>query len=710
MLKHLMSPTKIGKLELRNRIAMAPMGVEIVEADGIIREPTLRYYEERARGGAALLISENTAACYPRGANSAHEIGVSSDLFLPGLTALAEVVHRHDSKIAIQLAHHGKVARLDTQQDRELLMPSVPRPQPRSTEPLSLSREEIGLMASVAAGKKPVIHEATPLDLEQLAEDFSDAALRAKRAGIDAVEIHGAHGYIFSEFHSPAWNFREDEYGGSVENRSRLLCDVIRACRKKVGPEFPLWARIDAVEFDVPDGITLEDAARRAELLEEAGVDAVHVSAYANPLGSGFTKGPIVHFPAGFVDFAAKIKEHVSVPVITAGRIEPDEGDRIIGEGKVDIVSMGRKLLADPDLPKKLAEGRQNEIRPCIYCYICVAQPFFDRKVRCAVNPAAANEFEYADLLRSKTTSAKRVLVVGGGPSGLEAASVAAMRGHEVILCEKSKSLGGTLRFAALPYEPNENLLSYLETRIGKLPVDIRLQTEVTSELIKEIAPDVVLAAVGPRREKSKIPGADFDHVFDGDTLRDLLTGEGSTEAEAQLSLTSRLAVRAGRLTGVTNSPSKLRQASKAYMPMGKRIAVIGGGLVGAELAEFMAERGRLVHVFEEGAVLALEMAHPRRWRVLHDLRKAGVSLYPETRVLEIKDKTIRFEPTSQDKPAQEIEIDGVVIATGLIANSESVEILREAGPPVVVIGDAGGVGYLDGAIEDGFKAAIALN
>ena len=219
MLKHLMSPTKIGKLELRNRIAMAPMGVEIVEADGIIREPTLRYYEERARGGAALLITENTAACYPRGANSAHEIGVSDDLFLPGLTALADVVHRYDSKIAIQLAHHGKVARLDVQQGRELLMPSQPRPQPQSTEPLSLSPEEIGLMAKAAGGKKPVIHEATPLDLEQLAEDFADAALRAKRAGIDAVEIHGAHGYIFSEFHSPAWNFREDEYGGSVENR-----------------------------------------------------------------------------------------------------------------------------------------------------------------------------------------------------------------------------------------------------------------------------------------------------------------------------------------------------------------------------------------------------------------------------------------------------------------------------------------------------------
>jgi len=249
MLRHLMSPTKIGTLELRNRIAMAPMGVEIVEADGKVREPTLRYYAERARGGAGLLITENTAACYPRGANSAHEIGVSDDSFLPGLTSLAEAVHEHGAKIAIQLAHHGKVARLDTQQGRELLMPSAPRAHSGPRGPLDLTGEEMGLMAKAAGGSRPVIHEATEQDLLQLVDDFANAALRAKRAGFDAVEIHGAHGYIFSEFHSRAWNFREDQYGGSTENRSRLLCNVVRACREKLGIDFPLWCRIDAVEF-----------------------------------------------------------------------------------------------------------------------------------------------------------------------------------------------------------------------------------------------------------------------------------------------------------------------------------------------------------------------------------------------------------------------------------------------------------------------------
>ena len=382
---------------------------------------------------------------------------------------------------------------------------------------------------------------------------------------------------------------------------------------------------------------------------------------------------------------------------------------RWIKEGKVDIVSMGRKLLADPYLPERLAKDQPEQIRPCIYCYICVAQPFFDRKVRCAVNTAGGNEVDYAELLRSKTAAKKRVLVVGSGPAGLEAASVAAIRGHDVVLCEKSASLGGTLRFAALAYQPNEDLLNFLEARLKTLPVDLRLSCEVTPDLVRELAPDVVLAAVGPRREKSKIPGADQKHVFDGDTLRDLLTGDGASDAEGQLSFAGRVAVRAGRLVGVTSDPSKLRQASKAYMPLGKRVAVIGGGLVGCELAEFMAERGRDVHVFEEGPVLATEMSHPRRWRVLHDLREMGVTLHAETQVVEITADTIRFVAVSGETAIEETPVDTVVIATGLVANSETVESLQAGSVPVIVIGDASGVGYLDGAIEDGFKAAIEL-
>jgi 2,4-dienoyl-CoA reductase (NADPH2) len=710
MLSHLLSPVRIGTLELRNRIAMAPMGVEIAEADGRVREPVVRYYEERARGGAGLLITENTAAAYPRGANTAHELAVSDDAYLPGLSALAQAAHDHGAKIAIQLAHHGKVARLDAAQGRELLMPSVPLKPPAPAGPLDLSPEELGLMAKAMGGVVPKIREATAEDLEQLVDDFASATLRARRAGFDAVELHAAHGYIFSEFLSPATNRREDAWGGSVENRSRLLCDVIRACKARAGDDFPVWCRIDAVEFRTPGGIVFEDAQRTAALAEQAGADAIHVSAYANPLGVGFTDAPLVHREAGYVDFAAGIKRRVSVPVIAVGRIEPELGDRLIREGRADLVSMARKMLADPEIARKLAEGRAEDIRPCIYCYTCVAQAFFDRPVRCAVNPVTAREAELAERLRTPAKTRRRVLVAGGGPAGMEAARVAALRGHEVVLCEKSARLGGTLRFAALVYQPNEHLLRWLESQVRKLGVEIRLGTEATPELARELAPDAVIAAAGARREKLAIPGADRPHVFDGDDLRALLTGEGASGA-AKLTLAGRLAVRAGRLMGVTSDPAKLREASRAWMPVGRRVAIVGGGLVGAELAEFLAERGREVTVLEEESIVAQQMAHPRRWRVLHELREAGVRLVTEARVLEIGAGTVRFEAPAKDGAprGEEIAADTVVVATGLAANPAPAERLRSAGIPVVEVGDATGVGYLEGAIHDGFHAAIEL-
>jgi 2,4-dienoyl-CoA reductase (NADPH2) len=713
VLSHLLSPVRIGRLELRNRIAMAPMGVELVEADGMVREPTVRYYEERARGGAGLLITENTSAAYPHGANSAHEIGVSDERFLPGLSALAEAVHRHGAKLAIQLAHHGKIARLDAAQGRPLLMPSEPRFHV-STQGLSeLTKEELGLLMRAGTGVIPKVRAATKDDIAWLVEAFASAAERARRAGIDAVELHAAHGYIFSEFLSPGWNFRDDEYGGPLENRARLLCEVIRACKQRAGADFTLWCRIDAHEYGEPRGITLADAKRTAQLAARAGADAIHVSAYApDNLGHHFTDAPLPHAQGAYVDFAAAIKAVVPVPVIAVGRIEPEQADRLIRDGKADLVSMGRKLLADPELPRKLAEGRAASVRPCIYCYVCVAQAFFDRPVRCAVNPEAGKEAERTPAVRTPAARRKRVLVVGGGPAGMEAARVAALRGHEVVLCEKSALLGGTLRLAALVYEPNERLLRWFEREMREQPVEVRTGQEVTPELVRELAPDVVIAAAGARRVKAAIPGAERPHVFDGDALRALLTGEGGEGASGKLSLVGRLAVRAGRLTGVVDDPGKLREASRAYMPVGRRVAIVGGGLVGAELAEFLAERGREVVVLEEGPVIADGMAHPRRWHVLHELREAGVRLVTRARVVSIDERSVRFEHAAGEGAplvADAAAADTVIVATGLEANPEPARLLAAAGIPVVEIGDATGVGYLEGAIHSGFRAALDL-
>jgi 2,4-dienoyl-CoA reductase (NADPH2) len=397
--------------------------------------------------------------------------------------------------------------------------------------------------------------------------------------------------------------------------------------------------------------------------------------------------------------------------VIAVGRIEPEVGESMIREGKADVIAMARKLLADPELAKKLVEGREKDVRPCIYCYTCVAQPFFDLPVRCAVNPVTGNEHTLGRKAAEAAAVPRRVLVVGGGPAGLEAARLARLRGHEVVLCEKSAQLGGTLRFAALVYEPNEHLLDWLARQVERVGVDVRLRTEVTPELVREIAPDLVLVAAGARRQRPAIPGVDRDHVFDGEDLRSLLTGQGEARSTEKLSVFGRLAVRAGRAVGLTSSPSMLREASKAWMPLGREVVIVGGGLVGLELAEFLAERGRRVTVLEEEAKLGLEMAHPRRWRILDDLRERGVELVPQARVRSIEPDAVAAELTSAkgEVLARSFPADTVVLAVGLEPNPAITASLEGVGVPIREIGDVAGVGYLEGAIRDGFHAALEI-
>ncbi len=699
----LMSPGRIGSLDLRNRIVMTPMGSNLAEPDGHLSQRIIRYYEERARGGAGLLIVGVGAVAYPAGACNPNQVAISSDDYLPGLQELSERVHRHDCRIAIQLQHAGKVATRDMVVGRPMLVPSIP---PRKFGDLmnEMTPEEAHLFTRDFKQKGSGIfhHEATEEDLARVVDQFAQASDRALRAGFDAVELHAGHGYLISSFLSPSSNQREDQYGGSLENRARLLVEILRASKAQVSSRVPIWCRIDAIEYRTENGIVFEDALKTAELAEEAGADAIHVSAYADSTsGVAFTDAPLVDRPSGFVDFARGVKKQVDIPVIAVGRIEPEEADQLIANGQADFIAMGRKLLADPELPRKLDENRPQDIRPCIYCYTCVGEIFLNRASRCAVNPASGREAEM-EILPAATS--RHVLVVGGGPAGMEAARILSLRGHRVTLCEKGKHLGGTAYLSALVYPPNGRLVAYLENQVESLPIDLRMEQEVSSEFVQVLAPDTVVVAVGAVRAKPEIPGIDARHVLSGDDLRELLAGGGGDAARQKLTLAQRAMVGMGGLLGLADNLERTRELTRHYMPLGKEVAILGGGLVGVELAEFLAERGRRVVVIEEGKSLAPEMAMPRRWRVLHELAEHGVEILRECEVLEITATHVAV--SNKEGKRHDVSCQSVIVASGIQANRPLYDALSELPCDVRIIGDADRVGYIDGAMSSAARIA----
>ncbi|WP_150294068.1 FAD-dependent oxidoreductase [Sphingobium estronivorans] len=697
----LSSPGRIGSLTVANRIFVTAMGVSLAEEDGSVGDRLINYHVAHAKGGAGMIVMGVTGVAWPVGAVQPNQTAISDDRFLPGLKRLVDAVHAAGGRIASQLHHGGLVAGYSADDGgHPLWAPSIP-PAFSGDFPSYFLPEEMGRFAGTVV---PEIKVLTKEDIAVAVQQFAAAAGRSKAAGFDGIEIHGGHGYLLSSFMSPATNTRTDEYGGDLKGRARLLLEVVRAVREAVGPDFPMWVKMDSREIGKKNGIAIEHALELAPMVEAAGADGITVTAY-HDTGQGklHSASNIPHEPGVHLEFAAAIRKVVNIPVIASGRVELDRGQKALTDGQFDFLAMGRKILADPDLPVKLAEGRTDDIRPCIYCYTCVSTAYLREQVRCAVR----SETGYEDLDWSPAAVPGHVVIVGGGPGGMEAARRLNQAGAKVTLIEKSDRLGGTLRFAALAYEPNERLLNWLKREIDKSSVDVRLKTQATPELIASLKPDKVIVAVGAVRDMPPIPGNDQDFVLSGDDLRGMMLGEDSASIRRKTSWATRIATKVGAATGATANLDLVRKATHTWMPLGKKVVIIGGELVGCELAEFLMERGREVTIVGEAPRFGGGLLLVRRMRLLAELREHGVAMFPGAKDIRIGKSAVSF--TSEAGEAQDIAADHVVVAMGAHGDSTLADALRAAGHDVTEIGDGTGVTYIEGAIRGAAEAVAAM-
>ena len=638
MLKKLFTPMKIGKIEIPNRLVVSPMVTDYCNQDGTATERYIAYHEAKAKGGWGLIITEDYAVD-PSGKGFSCVAGLWNDSQIASHAELTRRVHQYKSKIFAQIYHCGR----QTASAITGCQPLAPSPVPCPT--------------------MQELPKELPVDgIEKIVGQFGDTALRAKKAGFDGVEIHGAHGYLISEFMSPYSNKRTDEYGGHLLNRMRFPLKIVADIRAKCGKDFGVGFRISCDEF-VPGGRTIEDTKAMAVFLEDAGIDVLHVS--AGVYASADKIVPASSTPHGWLaGYAEEVKKAVRVPVITVGRInDPFVAESILASGKADFVAMGRASLADPEFPEKAKAALFDEIRPCIACNEgCIGILFTDQPIKCVLNPTLGREAEWVIRPAKK---AKKVVVIGGGPAGMEAAATAAKAGHKVSLLEREGRLGGLFYLASVPPNKGEigNFVEYQIKQLEKFKVKVTLNANVTSELIDSEKPDVVINATGGIPATPDIPGIAKPNVVNA---YDVLAG-------------------------------------KVFV--GAKAVVIGGGMVGAETANHLANHGKSVTLVEMLPDIATEIQNINRSALLQDLEKGKVRILVETTVKEVLTDGVLV---IKGCDTESIGADTVVAASG--SRPDGGLEAKLAGKPykVVSIGDAVKVGKVIDAIEAGFLAGMS--
>ena len=646
----LFEPIKIGELKVKNRIIAAPTLPCLATPDGYPSRELIDYYKAKARGGAGIVTVGESAVDNKFAVTHGAQLIIHSDKMIPSLCDLAEAIKRYGAKASLELCHGGRQTVPDLIDGRNPIAPSaIP------------SR-----FHEILAGRRISVQEMTTEMIEEVIENFATAAFRLQRAGFDMILLHGGHGWLLAQFLSPYSNRRTDSYGGRLENRARFPLEVIERIREKVGSSFAIEYRLSGDEL-VPGGLTQEEAVNFAKMIEEK-VDCIHVSAgmMAEPSTIPYFHPPTYLPHALNVHLAEKIKKAVSIPVTCVGAITDLEmAEKIVAEGKADLVAMARALIADPALPSKSYSDQRDKVIPCTRCNECLGRVARFLPVRCAVNPVTGRETEYHSIRPAEQK--KRVLIVGGGLAGLEAAIVAASRGHQVSIYEKGEKLGGNLLIASIPSfkDDMKRFLDYLVNRVKQLPVEVKLSTEATAEAVRAVNPDAMVLAVGGEPLIPDIPG-----------------------------ITNPITVWAGDIfTGKAEA--------------GERVVVAGGGMVGCETALFLAQQGKKVVIIEMLEEVATDLNPVSRILLMELLGKQGVEIKTRIKLEEVFDKGV----TVIDKEWQRYKIDAdtVILSLGLLPRSEVVEELQGLAPEVYVIGDCLNPRKLMDAVHEGFNVAIEI-
>lgn len=639
-LEHLMQPIKIRSMELANRVVIPPMGTFLSNEEGMATDAYLAYAKRRVKSGAGLFIQEFTAV-HPNGRALPSQLGIYKDDQIPGLKKIVDAVHAQGTKIAVQLHHAGRESMYNLRLGKAIAPSAIP---------------------SLVYGGNP--REMTLDDIHEIIKAFGAAAVRAREAGYDAVELHSAHGFLLHQFLSAYSNQRTDEYGGDMLQRARFVIEVLQEVRRQVGDDYPVSIRL-SVEEEIKNGFTAADMQKVAPELVKNGCDIIHASFGTHGSPAGITQAPIEYQPGFNVGLARKMKEVVNVPVIGVGRFnDPFIADECIARGDADLIVFGRQHLADPDFLQNAINGKFEDTNQCLACNQgCIERAMYEQKsIRCAINPETGQELIYPT---QPAEVSRNVWVIGAGPGGLTAAYEAARLGHKVTLFEKQNETGGQIRYASqAPFkEPYRLWINRLAGKAAKLGVDIKTGIEVTEQMIVDAKPDVVILATGGQEIIPPIEGIELPCVV---SALKVLNGE---------------------------------------VAVGQNVVVIGAGLIGMETADYVVAKGcQSVTLVEQSKKPPVKKATSHGYMLHKRLRGAAAQQIYGAEVTRIDNNSVIIKTEQAEQTLS--QVDQVIMAVGMKPLNELARVLKEQGIRHYVIGDAVKTRRIIEATEEGAKVA----